>query len=75
MIPLQPMERTTVQQVVLSAHGEDHTRAVNHPAARAGLHAGVGGCLFPEETVACGEATLEQIFLTSTAVCGGLTLK
>lgn len=48
MIPLQPMERTTVKQVVLAACGEDHTRADNRTAACAGPHAGVGGCFLKE---------------------------
>lgn len=74
MIPLQPMERTRVKQVVPATHREYHTKA-DKPHCSLCRTPCRSRWMFPEGTVACGEPMLEQIFPTSTTVCGGPTLE
>ena len=47
-IPLQPVMKTMVMQVVPLQHMEVHGGADIHPAAHGGPHAGAGGCALKE---------------------------
>ena len=49
-IPLQPMEKTMVKQVVLQPT-ENHYEADNHTTACGGLHTGASGCILKKAVI------------------------
>jgi len=59
-IPVWPMEKTMVEQVVPLQHTKDHARQDINTVVCGGLHTAAGGCAL-KETAARGEPTQEQV--------------